>query len=170
MMRYKDLADVKAFDELFLRYQGKIYGYLYSRVSDKALCDDVFQNTFLKLHKNKRKFSDKYPFSPWLFTICRNAMIDAFRKQGRQEIPSDEVDRLSQQVEEAPPRHTIPDEVIDALPDNQQKAIRLRYFKEYSFEKIADELNTSAHNARQLVSRGIKKIKFILAERGERNE
>lgn len=162
MMLYKEIADSKAFDELFERYQPKIYGYLKSRITDAALCEDILQTTFLKLHKSRQKYSERYRFAPWLFTICRNSMVDAFRKRNQKEIITDKIEEVPSTNQPVFAKETIPDEAWQQLPPKHREALKLRYFSDKTFDEIAQELQTSAQTVRQWVSRGIKKLRYTL--------
>ena len=50
------------------------------------------------------------------------------------------------------------------LPENQQRALNMRYLNDWSFEKIAQELGSSPQGVRQWVSRGLRKIKDLMGE------
>lgn len=162
MVRYQKYADPNAFNELFRRYKGKIYGYLRSRVTDGGACDDIFQTTFLKMHQKKQKYSDKYPFSVWIFTICRNNMLDYFRKK-RPDVDINNP-KVNMAVEESEPEveSKIPEYAWQALPESQKVAIQMRYQSDQPFDEIARELKTSSQNVRKLISRGIQKLRFLL--------
>lgn len=56
------LGDISAFEELYRRHAAKIYGFLKLRLKDSVLVEDVFQETFLKVCKNRAKFNSELPF------------------------------------------------------------------------------------------------------------
>ncbi len=143
-----------AFRVLFARHSPKVYGFLVSRLKDRAQADDVFQNTFLKLHQTRSHYDPAFPFSPWLFTVCKSVMLDFLRKQKR--VLEDELDESQMVVPD-----TIPNFVIDlgSLPRQQQQVIDLRFKEDLSFEEIAKRIETSPTNARQILSRGIKRLR-----------
>lgn len=145
-----------AFSSLYRRHSGRVFGFLKSKIRDEALVHDVFQGTFMKLHKSRAKYDASFPFVPWLFTICRNAMIDALRKKAR--IQEDFVETLP----EAAPETTVTPEIpadLSGLPPKQRAALELRFNHDFSFEEIASRLETSPLNARQLVSRAVKSLR-----------
>ena len=153
----------QAFEELFHRYSPRLYGFLRKRSSNTQTIEDVFQRTFQKLHANRSRYDITLPFSAWIFTICRNALFDELRKQQRtQEAPAENYERLLSKI----PTHktgTIekPD-LLEDLSSAQKEAIELRYYEDLPFEEIALRLGTSPANARQLVSRGIRKLKSLM--------
>jgi RNA polymerase sigma-70 factor (ECF subfamily) len=73
-------GEEKAFQTLYERYSGKLYGYIKKKVFNLEEAQDILQQSFLRLHKSRHSYDPKYPFSAWLFTICRNLEIDYFRK------------------------------------------------------------------------------------------
>src|SRR4051812_44748289 len=73
LMHAYSQGDEKAFDTLYQRYSAKVYGYLRSSLKDQTMADDVFQATFIKLHKTRDRFDGRCTFAAWLFTICRSA-------------------------------------------------------------------------------------------------
>jgi RNA polymerase sigma factor (sigma-70 family) len=159
----------EAFQELYRRYSGKVYGYLCRRISDRQVLDDLFQMVFLKLHQSRTSYKKEYLLSQWVFMICKSTMIDHFRKQGR-EMDRMEEYRQSQDLEERPGESLKEEglelrgvgQVLEGLPKNQKVALSLRYERDSSFEEIASQLNTSPANARKLISRGLKKIRTLL--------
>lgn len=158
MVAYQN-GDQQAFLKLYQRYSGKVYGYLRSRLSNREAVDDLFQATYLKLHKARRQYNPVYPFAPWLFTICRTAMIDGLRKEAaKRDVPVDSFDGLEPAMD-----HTASAEgseiPIDALTEAQRELIGLRFKKGLSFNEISEQLNISAQTARKRVSRIIRKLR-----------
>lgn len=161
MIRYVE-GDESAFRELFERYKGRIYGYLVKRARDRRLADDLFQTVLLKLHRSRAKYDPSYLFSAWLFTICRNVVVDHARKASARAI----ISTLEGEAEKIPAPETgnISDErrweeLLSRLSPKQRQMIELRYGEELSFDEIASRMNTTAGNVRQMVSRTIRKMK-----------
>jgi RNA polymerase sigma-70 factor (ECF subfamily) len=156
LMRAYQNGSEDAFRLLFERHSGKVYGFLLARLKDRAQADDVFQNTFLKLHQTRTHYDPAFPFSPWLFTVCKSVMVDYIRKQKR--VLEDELDENQIVVPD-----TVPNFAIDlgGLPQQQQQAIDLRFREDLDFDEIAKRLETSPANARQLLSRGIKRLRNL---------
>lgn len=164
MQAYQNGAD-GAFDLLFKRHSSRVYGFLMNRLKNRTEIDDVFQATFLKLHKARGHYDPSFPFAPWLFTVCKSVLTDHIRKQNRnREDSNDEL------VSKAVDKKTIEMQSVislDGLPSNQQTAIELRYHDELQFEEIAERLNTSPSNVRKLVSRGIQSLKSLNGKKGD---
>jgi RNA polymerase sigma-70 factor (ECF subfamily) len=172
LMIYYQNGDFRAFEVLYTRHSGRIFEYLKRRVAKEA-AQDILQEVFAKVHKSRDKYNSQYPFLPWVFTITRNTLFDFLKlSETRLANKSDSNPELLSDL--ASPNSVLGSETQDLsniltnLPHLQKRAIELRYLQEWSFEKIAEDLKTSEENARQLISRGVKKIRSTLANQGER--
>ncbi len=161
-------GDIEAFNCLYDKYKSLVYGYLYKRVNNRTEVDEIFQDVFLRLHHSRSRYKSELPFKPWLFAVLRNSLIDYFRKKKKEynDVPLDSLEMTSSalQVED---KYNIDGLLAkDAdLNKNQRQAIVLRYGQDFSFEEIARRLETTSSNARQLVSRALKRLrKFIKPE------
>lgn len=163
MSQYAQEGDEEAFSELYKRYASKLYGYLNKKVPSGRDQDAVFQETFMKLHQAKENYRTEYPFSAWLFAICRNTLVDHLRKEGRMASKTEEF-RVEQEgyFPEVSAERQVPEQALAQLPSDQRHALELRYLQELPFEAIARELKKSEQNVRQLVSRGLKRLRRIL--------
>jgi len=163
MSQYAQEGDEEAFSELYRRYAPKLYGYLNKNFATGTDKDAVFQETFMKLHQAKENYRAEYPFSAWLFAICRNTLVDHLRKERRMASGNEEF-RLGQEgyFPEMSPRVQIPEQVLAQLPTDQRLALELRYLQELPFEAIARDLKKSEQNVRQLVSRAVRRLRRLL--------
>lgn len=161
-------GDIEAFNCLYDKYKSLVYGYLCNRVNMRTDVDEIFQDVFLRLHHSRLRYKNEYPFEPWLFAVLRNSLIDYYRKKRKEykDVPLDNLETTPStlQVED---KHNL-DGLLpeDAnLSKSQRQAIELRYGKDFSFEEIAHRLETTPANARQLVSRALRRLrKFIKSE------
>ena len=156
-----------AFECLYLRHKGKVYGYLRSKVQNEDLAADIFQEVFIKVHRSKHLYNEDFGFLPWVFTITRNLMIDELRKRAKHKSVALE------EAAEIPTQETVPETsltdlggLLQQIPETQRKAIELRYLENKTFEEISKTLETSETNARKLVSRGVHRIKLLFKEGG----
>lgn len=158
MGAYQQGSD-KAFAVLYARHSAKVYGYLMNNLKDRVSADDVFQAIFMKLHKARLHYDPSFPFLPWLFTVCKSVMVDSLRKAKTVYEDLDEA-AVEQAVAEIPvERPELPD--MTGLPEAQRKALELRYSQDLSFEEISKRLETSPANVRQLISRGLKRLRTV---------
>lgn len=165
MSQYQ-LGSNEAFTTLYNRHSSKVFAFIGSRVRDKQKVAEVFQEVFVKMHKSKHLYNQTLPFLPWLFSVSRSVLIDFSRKETRSVVEVIEND-LEQVV---PPQETVRIGIedlkpkLEELPTPQRAAIELRYVDEKTFEEIAAVLNTSPLNVRQLISRGLKRLKELVKE------
>lgn len=160
LMKLYQEGDYLAFETLYHRHKGRIYSFLLKRLENKQSVDEVFQNIFVKLHKNVMKYDSKFKFTTWLFTITRSVHIDYLRKRKAEFVEFDE--EKFRQNEVSNTADTIGVEELKnmrELSGKEGEAIRLRYFEDAEYEEISKLLNTSQAGVRKLVSRGIKKIR-----------
>ena len=161
-------GDIAAFNCLYDKYKSQVYGYLYKRINNRIEVDEIYQDVFLRLHHSRARYKSEFPFEPWLFAVLRNSLIDYYRKKSKEyhAVPLDDLERLpaALHVED---KHSL-DGLLPqgtGLNNSQRQAIELRYGEDFSFEEIALRLETTSSNARQLVSRALKKLrKFIKPE------
>uniref|UniRef100_UPI0039E5ECFA RNA polymerase sigma factor n=2 Tax=Flavobacterium TaxID=237 RepID=UPI0039E5ECFA len=75
-------GDEQALAILIERHQSKIYGFIYSKVQDRDITDDVFQDTFIKVIKTLKSnsYNEEGKFLPWVMRIAHNLIVDHFRK------------------------------------------------------------------------------------------
>lgn len=153
-----------AFETLILRHKDKVFGYIYSKVRDEELANDVFQDTFVKvIHTLKSdKYNEEGKFLPWILRIAHNLVIDHFRKNakmpvvGRNSNADDDFDIFSiLRLEDC----TVEDELVmeqifedlrslvEYLPDDQKEVVKLRHFMGMSFKDIAERTDVSINTA-----------------------
>lgn len=160
-------SDLLAFEILYKRHSGRLFEYLNSKVG-KELAQEFLQDTFARIHNSRDKYNTQYPFLPWVFTIARNVLFDHFKKAETKtkknsfvydlkDIQGDnglaDFDSLEQL-----------DFIMGNLPESQKLALKLRYIDDWTFEKIATEFKTTPQNVRQLISRGLRKVKLALGK------
>jgi RNA polymerase sigma-70 factor (ECF subfamily) len=144
----------KAFEILLLRHKDRIYRYIYSKLKDGQLSNDVFQDTFVKVVSTIKlgNYNEEGKFLPWCMRIAHNLIIDHFRRQNKmrmisetspydstysifQKIDSGEKNYIEQKTQEELETQMV--SLIDHLPEVQKEIIKLRIFRDMSFKEIA---------------------------------
>ena len=149
----------KAYAELMERYRDAIYYMLLKMVNNKSDAEDLTIEAFGKAFKNIQQYTPNYAFSTWLFKIATNNCIDFIRKRKSNTISIDHtVDdpegSISNPASNLQSGSLDPEEaliktqnikqiqlVVSRLKPRYRKLIELRYFKEYSYDEIADKLD-----------------------------
>jgi RNA polymerase sigma-70 factor (ECF subfamily) len=172
MQAYAD-GDMEAFTLLYQRHRGKVLGYLVSRLKDRDEAEEVFQVAFAKLHQGRKTYRPEIPLLPWLFTLTRNALVDHLRKKQayRQHVTTSE--EMVAAAVDTSAREPLADAFathLAGLSACHRQALELRYVQEMSFGEIAEQLQTSAVNARQIVSRAIRSLRKFMTGKGAKHE
>jgi len=149
-------GDQQAYAELLNRYKDSIYFMLLKIVNNKDDAEDLTIEAFGKAFKNLHQYSPKYAFSTWLFKIANNNCIDFLRKKRSITVSFDNnpseigIDNnISFKASNLDPEENmiksqktiIMRNIVKKLKPRYRNLIELRYFKEYSYEEIAKELD-----------------------------
>ena len=150
-------GDPKAYNELMKLYRDPLYYMLYEKVGDEELAKDLTIEALGKAFKKLHMYTPDYVFSTWLFTVARNNCIDYLRKH---KLPTISIDKMM--IDEDGKRNTFdlksndPDpekimikkqriailrHIVDQLKPKYRDLVKLRYFKELSYEEIATTLD-----------------------------
>ena len=150
----------QSFEVLIKRHKQRVYNFIFSKVLDRDITEDIFQDTFIKvINTLKRgKYNEEGKFLPWVMRIAHNLIIDHFRKAKR--IPTfkntDEFDIFSVlgdgelNAEKQLIKEQILSDVrrlIDELPDDQKEVLIMRMYKDMSFKEISQTTNVSINTA-----------------------
>ena len=153
-------GDEKALEILINRHNQKISSFIYSKVLDRDITEDIFQDTFIKVIKTLKRgsYSEEGKFSPWVMRIAHNLIIDHFRKNKR--MPkfegSEDFNIFSVIRDEKPnvEKQMIKDQIdsdltilIEELPDDQREVLIMRIYKDMSFKEIAENTGVSINTA-----------------------
>jgi len=155
MARYCD-GDRAAFDALYLEVAPRLLGFLQKLVGDRALAEDVLQETLLKLHEARALYVRGADPVPWMFTIARHTALDELRRRKRARV------RLVTDEERAPPEPRAelsgaPElprgsddpagaealAALDSLPDAQRQALLLTKVEGLSQAEAAARAGTT---------------------------
>ena len=151
--RALDQGDTTAYNELMKLYRDPLYFMLLEKVGDKELAKDLTIEALGKAFKKLHMYTPNYTFSTWLFTVARNNCIDYLRKnkikttsidqftidndgkKNKIDIPSDELNPEGILIRKQ--KIAILRQVVDKLKPKYRELVKLRYFKEMSYEEIS---------------------------------
>lgn len=153
-------GDEGALATLIERHQAKIYNFIHSKIQDRDLSDDIFQDTFIKVIKTlkTKSYNEEGKFLPWVMRIAHNLVVDYFRKTKKMPLLRDsgEYSVFSFLFESSPniENQMITDQVeldltrlIDELPDDQKEVLVMRIYQDMSFKEISDLTGVSINTA-----------------------
>ena len=175
-------GDPKAFETLEGKYRKSVYYMLLKMVKNADDAEDLTQEAFAKAFVSIHKFDSKYAFSTWLFRIATNNCIDFIRKKRVSTVSIDQpmegddgsTMRFDVRDYDLDPNQTMLKKqrkqylakAIDRLPEKYRTLVDLRYFKELSYEEVANELQiplgtvkAQLFRARELLSQELKAMK-----------
>jgi RNA polymerase sigma-70 factor (ECF subfamily) len=172
-------GDNDSFEILLTKYKQRIYSFIYSKIKDRDIADDVFQDTFIKVIQTlkKGKYNEEGRFVSWVMRIAHNLIIDHFRRQQRMPMydtydhEQDVFYRLSE------PSKNIEDMIIDSqiksditalmleLPENQYEVLKMRLFQDMSFKEIAERTNVSINTSLGRMRYGLINLRKLIDER-----
>lgn len=157
-------GEEKAFEALLMRHKSKIYRFIYMKVKDSALAQDIFQDTFIKIVNTLKagNYNEEGKFLPWAMRIAHNLVIDFFRKSNKVRLVSESTstredfnifhtlkleDRNAQDEMTRVELESQMVQLLEHLPESQRDILKMRIFKEMSFKDIAEIEDISINTA-----------------------
>lgn len=153
-------GDESALATLINRHQSKIYGFIFSKISDRDLTDDIFQDTFIKVIKTLKSnsYNEEGKFLPWVMRIAHNLIIDHFRKNKKMPMfrETEEFSIFSIMTDNSMTveNRMITDQVekdlrklIEELPNDQKEVLVMRIYQDLSFKEISELTGVSINTA-----------------------
>ncbi|MAU37024.1 MAG: RNA polymerase subunit sigma-24 [Flavobacteriales bacterium] len=153
-------GDNSSFELLLMRHKNKVFSFIMSKIKNRDLTEDLFQDTFIKVINSlqKGKYNEEGKFLPWMMRIAHNLVIDHFRKQSKIKTIKPRHDfnifdlindgnrghdenMIRKQV------HADLNMLIDDLPSEQMQVLKMRYFEDLSFKEISNLTGVSINTA-----------------------
>lgn len=175
-----------AFRELVRRYERPLFSLLYRMVRDRALAEDLAQETFIKVLNGIKSYRPEFKFSSWIFKIANNAAIDHLRKKSLDTLsldgsPSAETpeqmratslqlgDKSETPLDEVQSRElgTAIERAIAKLRPEYRSCILLRHVEGYSYEEIAATLELPLGTVKTYIHRARNELRVYLEDRRE---
>jgi len=150
----------EALSALIKRHQSKIYGFIYSKIPDKDITNDVFQDTFIKVIKTLKSnsYNEEGKFLPWVMRISHNLVVDHYRKTKKMPLyrETEEFSIFSIMSDNSLTieNKIIADQVemdlkrlIEELPADQKEVLVMRMYQDMSFKEISESTGVSINTA-----------------------
>jgi len=168
LIRQAKNGDVEAFNLLYEIYFTPVFRYIYLRVKDKEITNDLTQIVFLKVFQSIERYQEKNK-SPlaYFFTVARNTVIDYRKKKKEIKISepekifnqiTDSADNPLEQLEKADTSKTLL-RAISQLTDEQQEVIILKFINDLPNKEISDLFGKTEEAVRQLQCRALKSLR-----------
>jgi len=172
-------GDPKAYNELMKLYRDPLYFMLYEKVGDQELAKDLTIESLGKAFKKLHLYTPSYAFSTWLYTVARNHCIDYLRKH---KLPTVSIDKMMldedgkrntfdliskdlnpEQVMERKQRIAILRQIVDQLKPKYRDLVKLRYFKELSYDEIVTTLDVPLGTVKAQLHRSREQLFKIMS-------
>lgn len=174
-------GDETALAELITRHQKDLFTFIFYKVVDDDLANDIFQDTFMKIivTLKENRYNEEGKFILWAKRIAHNLVIDHFRHKTKastvsETIYGDDEYSIFDLVRE--PTENIEDQLVSQqintdllrmlvlLPENQQEVIKLRFFDGLSFKEIAEHTETSINTTLGRVRYALINLRKIMED------
>ncbi len=147
-------------ETLLNRHRDKIFGFIYSKVHDRELTEDLFQDTLFKVVRTlkKGKYIEEGKFLSWVIRIAHNLIIDYYRKKNKMKnvygtedfsmfdiLHDQALDAENQMIHQQMVKKIR--HLIEQLPQDQKTVLKMRIYDELSFIEIAEKTNVSINTA-----------------------
>lgn len=171
MVRYQN-GEESGFEEIYARYSKKIYQFLLRRLGNPDACAELFQETFLRVHKGRALYRPEMPFKAWLYTIANNIARDWFREQSKSRKA--QIFEKKEDYDENSVEGTVPDgstklisfnEAFSRLTEEQRQALILSRFHGLRYEQIGKVTGRSTEAVNQLIQRAMRHLRECMDER-----
>jgi RNA polymerase sigma-70 factor (ECF subfamily) len=180
-------GDLKAFEELLTRYEQSLFNFIYRYMGDFHTAQDLFQETFYRIFKNRKSFNSDLRFSTWAYRIATNVCIDELRKQNRElEVPLEENKlahesslRFTDQGSNRNPIDSSPEEIlikkdleekikdlVNSLPEKLKSVFVLSEYQELPCREIAKILEIPLGTVKSRLHHAFEHLVELIEKKG----
>lgn len=175
-------GDQEAYSAIFKKYRIILTIQISEIVNDTDLTADIVMETFEKAFQRLKNFQPDYQLSAWLVRIGRNCAIDYCRKRNRVNIVS--IDEGFDDTEDERPTLQLLDDsrtpeesmsfkqrlefvrtVMNEMPDISRRVLQMKFFDDFSYEEIADELDFTVQQVKNAMHKARKDLIELVALR-----
>jgi RNA polymerase sigma-70 factor, Bacteroides expansion family 1 len=163
------VGDEAAFAQLFNLYRNKLYSFIYHLSGSASVAEDILQETFLKIWRDREQLAGIENFNAYLYRMAQNHAINVLRRQSREALLLHELRRLAPEGVQgdawlaAKEVQKALQQAIDQLPPQQRKVYQLGREQGFSYGQIAQSLNISVSTVRNHMVQALKAIREYIA-------
>jgi len=155
-------GDMEAYALLLSEISPLIFNYVRKRVFNPSQVEDVYQDVLLTFHKARHTYQIDRPFSPWLFTVVRNAIWAAISKRHKVTEKELQLETLPETAVHARSEEGLEDdlrEALDALPEANRQAVEMLKLQGMDLETAAKQLGISKVALKVRAHRGYEQLR-----------
>ncbi len=179
LMAFFQDGKVQAFNELVQRYQDRLHNFLYRYTHNHQDCEDLVQETFLRVHKSKHSYKPIAKFSTWMYTIALNLAKSMYKKKQRMykvSIHKDESDPDDRELlledvnilqDDALHEKLCMEQLEKALmelPEDFREVIILRDLQQLTYEEISEITEIPMGTVKSRINRGRAQIQALIKD------
>jgi RNA polymerase sigma-70 factor (ECF subfamily) len=168
MVAYQN-GDESGFEHIYARYSNKIYQFLLRRSENPDISGELFQETFLRVHRGRGLYRPQMPFKTWLYTIANNILRDWFREQRKskeRQVFANKEDSGENRFEGAVPDGSTKlisfKQALARLTDDQREVLILSRFHGLRYEEIGKVTGRSIEAVNQLIQRAMRQLRDLI--------
>lgn len=150
----------KSLEILIIRHKQRIFSFILSKVLNRDVAEDIFQDTFIKVINTLKRgaYNEEGKFLPWVMRISHNLIIDHFRRNKRLpkfnntddfdifDVLSDEMLSVENQIIKTQILEDVRN-LVQELPEDQKEVLLMRMYRDMSFKEIAENTDVSINTA-----------------------
>jgi RNA polymerase sigma-70 factor (ECF subfamily) len=158
-------ADPRRFAELYELHFERVYAYVARRVGNRTEAEDLTSEVFHRALASLPRYEWRgAPFAAWLYRIAANAIADRYQRAGRERgNPAPEPAANDPAIEKVEQRARL-FRMVERLPEDQQRVVRMRFAEEKSVREIAVEMGRSEGAVKQLQFRALEALRARMSE------
>jgi RNA polymerase sigma-70 factor (ECF subfamily) len=157
-----------AAEELYLQHHEHIFRFIWSRVQDAPLAEDLTGEVFTRMVANLPNYQDRsLPFRAWLYQIAHNLIVDHHRKESSAQALKDVTEPHGELPEEKAETALTLERVqhaLEKIDSAQREVIELRFLAELSLEEVATVMDKSVAAVKALQHRGLASLRTHLKD------
>lgn len=170
-------GDNIAYDEIVRRYKDRLTNFIFRYVGNYDECEDIVQDTFVKVYVSKHLYKEIAKFSTWIYTIAINLAKTKIIKKQKYKIFSLSSNEDEEKDFDVPDDAFLPDvnanakfqneyiqKALNSIPENYRKLVILRDIEDFSYEEIADMTGLPMGTVKSRINRGREKLQVLLKD------
>jgi RNA polymerase sigma-70 factor (ECF subfamily) len=170
-------GDNTAYDEIVRRYKDRLTNFIFRYVGSYDECEDIVQDTFIKVYVSKHLYKEIAKFSTWIYTIAINLAKTKIIKKQKYKIFSLSSNEEEEKDFDIPDDAFLPDtnanakfqneyiqKALNSIPENYRKLVILRDIDDFSYEEIADMTGLPMGTVKSRINRGREKLQVLLKD------
>lgn len=164
-------GDALAFEELYARYQQRVFAYLWRALRDEEAAADLLQEVFMRVWRARARWTPSGSVAGYLLRTARHIVIDEARKQDVRKRWSANWQTDSPILETRPDKDLHEQRIaarvrtaVGDLPDRMREVFSLKYDGGLSYQEISEQLGISVKTVEVHMSKALRRLRDVLGD------